>query len=59
MLSDFIRHEAAYVHGGFYFDTNYMLLNDFNLDNLLTYSFVAGTDEIPLTALTDTAVSLG
>jgi hypothetical protein len=48
MLSDLIRHEAAYIHGGFYFDTNYMLLNNFNLDGLRTYSFVAGTDEIPL-----------
>ena len=25
-----------------------MLLNNFNLDSLLSFSFVAGTDEIPL-----------
>jgi hypothetical protein len=45
MLSDLIRYEATYNHGGFYLDTNYMLLNNFNLESLLTYSFVAGSDE--------------
>jgi len=47
-IADLLRYEVTYIHGGFYLDTNYMLLNDFSLDNLLTYSFVAGTDEIPL-----------
>lgn len=49
MLSDLIRHEAVYLHGGFYLDTNYMLFGDRALDKFLTYSFVAGTEYAPLT----------
>ena len=45
LVADLMRYEATYNHGGFYVDTNYMLLNNFSFDKLLTYSFFAGSDE--------------
>ena len=44
MLSDLIRHEAIYRHGGFYLDLNYLPFGDHALDKFLTYSFFTGTD---------------
>jgi hypothetical protein len=49
MIADLIRHESTYRHGGFYFDTNYMLLStERPLDKFLTYSLVIGTEHAPL-----------
>ena len=48
MLSDLIRHEAVYRHGGFYLDLNYMTFGEHVLDKFLSYSIFTGSDKAPL-----------
>lgn len=40
VVSDIMRSEIVYNHGGFYLDTNYMLFREHALDQFLTYNFV-------------------
>jgi hypothetical protein len=48
MVADLMRHEIMYRHGGFYLDTNYMLMStERPLDKLLTYSLVVGGEHTP------------
>lgn len=43
MVSDLVRFEIVYRQGGFYFDTNYMMMStERPLDKLLTFSLVVG-----------------
>ena len=48
MVADLMRYELVYRHGGFYLDTNYMLIGtERPLENLLTYSLVVGGEHTP------------
>jgi mannosyltransferase OCH1-like enzyme len=40
MIADIARYEIVYRHGGFYFDTNYLVFNNNTLDQFLTYTFM-------------------
>ena len=47
VISDIVRHESSYIHGGFYLDTNYMLFGERPLDKYLTYSLLVAGELAP------------
>lgn len=47
MISDFMRLEIIYQHGGFYMDTNYLWLGKGSLEDWRTYELVMSGELYP------------